>query len=173
MADYTNLNSDSLRKLTRIVERRDSLLEEIKKINAQIAAVIGGEPAEAPKASSAPAATGARPGRPAKGAKGPRKGAKVKAAKAPKAPKEPKPAKVKAPKAERKGRTGGLRDAVLSALRTAGAAGIGVQDIAKKIGAKPQNLHVWFSTTGRRSPEIVRVGPGRYALQGQHQQPQA
>jgi hypothetical protein len=39
-----------------------------------------------------------------------------------------------------------------------------VQDIAAKIGADYRSVHVWFSSTGKKNPQIVKVGRGRFSL---------
>jgi hypothetical protein len=57
-----------------------------------------------------------------------------------------------------------LKAQVIAALKEAGKAGSSVKDIAQKIKIKPQNLHVWFSTTGKKFKEIVKVAQGRYRL---------
>jgi len=63
---------------------------------------------------------------------------------------------------------GAVRAAVLQALRESGIQGISVTEMARTIGQKPENLHVWFSTTGKKVEEIEKVAPGRYRIrQGQ------
>jgi uncharacterized protein YjcR len=39
-----------------------------------------------------------------------------------------------------------------------------VKDIAEKLAAKPGNISVWFSTTGKKL--VTKVDPGRYAVKG-------
>jgi hypothetical protein len=39
-----------------------------------------------------------------------------------------------------------------------------VTDLSKKIGVKNANVHVWFSSTGKKLPEIKRVGKGHFKL---------
>ena len=62
-----------------------------------------------------------------------------------------------------RGRHGAIKDRVLAELQTVGAEGVKVTELAVKLGVKPQNLHVWFSSTGRKLG-IRKVGPARYAL---------
>ncbi|MEX1118893.1 MAG: hypothetical protein WEB60_08880 [Terrimicrobiaceae bacterium] len=52
----------------------------------------------------------------------------------------------------------------MAALNEAGASGVAVRDLAKKFKIKPQNIHVWFSSTGRKIAEIERLGEGRYRI---------
>lgn len=59
---------------------------------------------------------------------------------------------------------GAVRAAVMEALRQSGLQGISVTEMARAIGQKPENLHVWFSTTGKKVDSIEKVGPGRYRL---------
>jgi hypothetical protein len=40
-----------------------------------------------------------------------------------------------------------------------------VIDLSKKIGVKNANVHVWFSSTGSKLPEIKKVGKGHYKIQ--------
>ena len=74
----------------------------------------------------------------------------------------------KAPKAVKtkvaSGKRGAIKDAILGELEAAGKAGIAVKDIAPKLGLKNQNVHVWFSSTGKKLG-VKRIGPGRYSLQ--------
>lgn len=153
--DLTSLNPDVLRELLKLSEQKSSLVKQIEAIDSRIAALSGGK---------APAATGKKRGRPAK----------VKAEKAPNAPKAAKgkrgrPAKAAAAKAEKapkaaRGKRGALKNDILDLLAKAGSEGISVKDISTKLGVKNQNVHVWFSTTGKKMAEIAKVGEARYAL---------
>lgn len=66
----------------------------------------------------------------------------------------------------RKARKGGvkLKDSILKALAAAGAKGVKVGDLAKKLGVKPGNVFSWFYTTGKKNNAIKKVGEARYAL---------
>ena len=63
------------------------------------------------------------------------------------------------------GKRGAMKEIVLAALREAGEAGIMVKDLAVKIGAKPQNVHVWMHTTGKKNGLVKAVGKGVYRLE--------
>lgn len=77
---------------------------------------------------------------------------------------KPLPKRVGPPKqALVEGRYGRLKDAILAELQAAGAAGISVREVASKLGTKPVNLYVWFSSTGKKLG-IRKIGPGKYAL---------
>jgi hypothetical protein len=65
-----------------------------------------------------------------------------------------------APKSKR----GELKEAILEALSTAGAAGITVKDIADKIGAPYKNIYIWFATTGKKNSKIKKVAPATFKL---------
>ncbi|MGC1482078.1 MAG: hypothetical protein WA771_16385, partial [Chthoniobacterales bacterium] len=107
-------------------------------------------------------ATSSTPGRkrgPKPGAKrGPKPGAK-RGPKA-KAEKAAKPAKAQS------GKRGALKGQILGLLEKAGSEGMAVKDIAEKLGVKNQNVHVWFSTTGKKVDGLSKVGEARYALGG-------
>jgi predicted transcriptional regulator of viral defense system len=49
-------------------------------------------------------------------------------------------------------------------LRTAGDKGVAVKELSAKLGVKNQNVHVWFSSTGKKLGTIQRIGAGRYRL---------
>jgi len=60
-------------------------------------------------------------------------------------------------------RRGAVKDLVVSALKSAGEAGVSVQELAAKLGMRNQNLHVWFSSTGKKLG-VKKVRPGVYRL---------
>lgn len=72
--------------------------------------------------------------------------------------------KAKAPKRVAKGRfgRGRLKEQILALLETAGEAGLGVKEIADKLGVKAGNIYVWFSSTGKAL--TTKVSPGRFAV---------
>lgn len=82
----------------------------------------------------------------------------------------PKKAIKPTPSTKRK-RYGDLSNKIITALEAAGAQGVKISDLAKKIGVKNVNVHAWFSSTGKDRTE--RVGRGCYRLkQPQQQSPQ-
>ena len=141
----SSFTSASLKTLSKLVDKKDSLVAEIKKIESEIASVLTGKPAKPTKTS------GKRRGRPAK--KG-AAGKKVVTAK-------------KAPKAVKKrAARGSIGEKVLKALESAGDAGVKVTELAKTLNVKGTNLHVWFATTGKKNPAIKKAGKGHYKLVG-------
>jgi hypothetical protein len=139
--NITNISSNALKNLIKLTQRKEGLLNEIQKIESQLASLITGKPART---------TGKRRGRPAKAKKA---GRPAKAAKATKARSSAK----RAPR-------GQIKKKILAALKAAGDAGMKVTDLSKKIGVKNANVHVWFSSTGKKLPEIKRVGKGHFKL---------
>lgn len=61
---------------------------------------------------------------------------------------------------------GALKAAIIALLQGAGASGLTVKDIAAQLKVKPGNVHVWFSSTGKKIVEINKVGPGKHAWVG-------
>lgn len=139
--NITNISSNALKNLIKLTQRKEGLLNEIQKIESQLASLITGKPART---------TGKRRGRPAKAKKA---GRPAKAAKATKGRSSAK----RAPR-------GQIKKKILTALKAAGEAGMKVTDLSKKIGVKNANVHVWFSSTGKKLPEIKRVGKGHFKL---------
>ena len=54
-------------------------------------------------------------------------------------------------------RRGALKDSILAELQKAGGAGLAIKDLSAALGVKGQNLHVWFSSTGRKVKGITKV----------------
>jgi hypothetical protein len=168
--DFSKLNPDVLRELIKLSELKSALQKQLSALDARLASLASGKPVK-----KTATATGKRRGRPP-GKANAKKAPKVKAAKAPKAPK--KAPKAKAPKAPKSsGRRGALKSQILQLLSSAGPEGASVKDISSKLGVKNQNVHVWFSTTGKKLPEVAKVGEARYAYKAaaapSHSQPEA
>ncbi len=68
-----------------------------------------------------------------------------------------------APKAKT-GRRGHLKGQIVGLLEKAGYAGLAVKEISKTLGVKNQNVHVWFSTTGKKVEGITKLDGAKYAL---------
>ncbi len=135
--NLTNISSNALKNLIKLTKRKEGLVREIEKIEQQLASLITGK---------AVRSSGKRRGRPAK------KGATVKK-------------KAAARGAAKRAPRGAIKKKILAALKAAGDAGMKVTDLSKKIGVKNANVHVWFSSTGSKLPEIKKVGKGHYKLQ--------
>jgi len=136
----SSFTSTSLKSLSKLIDKKESLVAEIAKIEAAVASLLTGKPAKA---------TSKRPGRPAK------KGAVAK--KSVSAKNVPKAGKKRAAR-------GSIGTKVLKALEDAGDAGVKVTELAKSLKVKAGNLHVWFATTGKKNPKIKKVGKGHYKL---------
>ncbi len=61
---------------------------------------------------------------------------------------------------------GELRSRILELLQTAGNRGVRVQEVASLLTMKSVNIHSWFHTAQRRFPQIQKIGPSRYRLNG-------
>ena len=59
-----------------------------------------------------------------------------------------------------------MKDAIVAELKKAGTVGVTVKDLSAQLGVKNQNLHVWFSSTGKTIKGIAKVGPGRWKYNG-------
>jgi hypothetical protein len=173
--EIANLSAAQLRELIKHVERRDALVAELEKLEGLLQRGFAGKPAApkttrkrrkgARKKTKAPVKAAKAPAKaPAKAAKAPAKAAKA-PAKAAKAPaKAPDKGPAKAAKPAKRGKRGALKAKILRQLKAAGPEGALVRDIAAKLKANPQNIHVWFSSTGRNVPGLVRIAEGRYRL---------
>jgi hypothetical protein len=67
------------------------------------------------------------------------------------------------PKAKR-GKRGFLKESILAALASAGAAGIKVKELATTLGTKPVNVHSWFHSALKKDKSIVKIKGGHYRL---------
>lgn len=151
--NLSNISSSALKSLIKLTERKEDFVREIEKIEAQLSSLFGGK---------AVRPTGKRRGRPAKKSVG--RPAKAKKAGRPaKAKKAGRPSKKAGAPAKRAPR-GQIKKKIIAALKAAGDAGLKVTDLSKKIGVKNANVHVWFSSTGKKLPEIKRVGKAHFKL---------
>jgi hypothetical protein len=145
-----NLTTAKLEALAALVKKRESLQAELARIEGEIESAAGSS-VVVPSEDS-----------PAKVRK-----TRGKASNAKTAPVEKKLPKVKAPavKPAKKGKRGALKELILAELKTAGSKGVSVKDLSAKLGVKNQNVHVWFSTTGKTVSGLKKSGPGRWELQ--------
>jgi hypothetical protein len=159
----TNLTTANLEKLVALVKKRDQAQEEVVKIEAQIHALIGGSPA--PSVSVAPVKA-ARPVRRGRKATAPKVAPKAAVSVAVPARAAKTPAAKAPAKSKKTGRRGELKESILAALKAAGSGGLFVKDLAPKLGAKNQNLHVWFSTTGKSVKGLKKNAAGAWTFAG-------
>ena len=151
--EVSHITVPVLRRLLTLSEKKESLLNEIGSIDKEIVSITSGKPAAAaaPKAAATKAAA-------------PQTAAPKAAAPQAAAPKG-KPGR-KPGKTGKRGKRGALKEKILALLADAGEAGARVKDIAIKLGAKPQNIHVWFSSTGKKLANVKRVDSGHYKVVG-------
>lgn len=156
----SHLSIGSLEKLIVLVKKREALQAELAAIENQLVSALGTTPAPASKPKPA-----TRKARKTKG-KAPRgfKPAASPVATKPEA-KPTQPAKsAKTGKRGSRGRRGALKQSILAALKSAGPSGLSVKELSAKTGAKNQNLHVWFSTTGKSVSGLKKTKAGTWAL---------
>ncbi len=137
--DPKHFTSHSIRHLLTLTEKKEQFLKVIKEVEDEIAKALKG--AATAVAKAAEDITHSKPAKTKEERTLKSKGSKAKATKA-----------------------GGLKGRILALLEAAGDEGVRVKDIAQKLAAKPGNISVWFSTTGKKL--VTKVEPGRYAVKG-------
>lgn len=70
------------------------------------------------------------------------------------------------PSSGKRAKRGALKDQIMSALHSAGAAGVKVKELAEALGTKPVNIHSWFHSALKRTKEISKLTGGHYRLAG-------
>jgi hypothetical protein len=140
--DISLINSQSLLRLLALTEKKEELLTIVSKIDEAIIATLKGRVAIEVVEIASAHASGAPAPTPVAVSRAPAKPAKSKKAKARK--------------------SGGLKEKILALLESAGTEGLKVKEIADRLSAKPGNISVWFSTTGKKL--VTKVEPGRYAV---------
>ena len=133
--DISLITSQSLRSLLSLTEKKDELIKGLEEIHAEIARTLKGG-----AVSFIEVVTATKP-----------------------APVAPAKAARTAPKAKAR-RSGGLKARILALLDVAGSGGLRVKEIAEKLGVRPTNISVWFSTTGKKITS--KIESGRYAAKG-------
>ena len=144
-----NITSAELRQLISIVERKERVQEELREIESKLSTYVS--PESTTPSTRTPRRT--------------RKSRAVRASKQPLEVKAPK-SKVQQAESETGQRRGALKDSILAALQKADGAGIAIKDLSRTLGVKAQNLHVWFSSTGRKVKGVTKVSAGRWAYKG-------
>lgn len=174
--EIANLSANKLRDVIKQLERRDALLEQVKQIEGKLGEFLGSTGSKpAPKAKRKvtrrrrkSAKSGALKAASGRRSVAPKSLPSIEAPKAIRAAKSARPATAakaaKPAKAVKSGRRGALKSKILAELNAAGSAGVAVRDLAAKLKIKPQNVHVWFSSTGKNVPGLIRLGEGRYRL---------
>jgi hypothetical protein len=138
--DLSKITTSTLEALVKLTKKRDTIVKELRRIEAAI--------------------TGAYSGRKAEPSTGRRRRGRGRRRSLPAAPRAGKLSRAQTAG----GRRGALKARILAALRTAGDKGVAVKELSSKLGVKNQNVHVWFSSTGKKLGTIQRIGAGRYRL---------
>ena len=138
--DLSKITTSTLEALVKLTKKRDTIVKELRRIEAAITGAYSGRKSE-------PSTRRRRRGRGRPRAlPSPTRAVKVSRAQA------------------TGGRRGALKARILTALRAAGDKGVAVKELSSKLGVKNQNVHVWFSSTGKKLGTIQRIGAGRYRL---------
>ena len=138
--DLSKITTSTLEALVKLTKKRDTIVKELRRIEAAITGAYSGRKSE-------PSTRRRRRGRGRPRAlPSPTRAGKLSRAQA------------------AGGRRGALKARILAALRTAGDKGVAVKELSSKLGVKNQNVHVWFSSTGKKLGTIQRIGAGRYRL---------
>ena len=155
--ELNHLTPAALSELIRIAEEKQTLLAKIEKIDASMETLIKNNAVVAPAATPAklPRKIAAKSVKATAPAPVPAEASASAAPVAASAPKAPAPARAK---------RGALKEGILAALAEVGAEGLSVGELSTKLGVEAANIHVWFSTTGKKVSEITKVAAGRYAL---------
>ena len=138
--DLSKITTSTLEALVKLTKKRDTIVKELRRIEAAITGAYSGRKSE-PSTGRRRRGRGRRRSLPA--ATRARKLSGAQAA---------------------GGRRGALKARILAALRSAGDKGVAVKELSAKLGVKNQNVHVWFSSTGKKLGTIQRIGAGRYRL---------
>ena len=138
--DLSKITTSTLEALVKLTKKRDTIIKELRRIEAAI--------------------TGAYSGRKSEPSTGRRRRGRGRRRSLPPATRASKLSGAQAAG----GRRGALKASILTALRAAGDKGVAVKELSSKLGVKNQNVHVWFSSTGKKLGKIQRIGAGRYRL---------
>jgi hypothetical protein len=127
-----DLTSPDIKTIARLIERKESLTEQINEINRDLAGVGGPSPVDN--------------GGPRRAKRQPARGAR-------RAKKQVRKAAI---------RPGGRKEQIIEALKAAGKEGLHVKDIASQIGISKGSVNVWFYTAAKKISNIEQTGPGKF-----------
>jgi hypothetical protein len=140
------ITSSELKKLISIVKRKERLQEELAEIESKLSATLSAQPRSLRKTR--------RRGRVNSRSEFITPEPKVREEKTKSAPLS------RGLKAGQ--RSGSLKDLILVALKKAGPRGLSVSELAAALGTNSGSLHVWFSTIGKYTDGLTKLGPGRW-----------
>jgi hypothetical protein len=152
---------DVLKQLIQLEEKRAGLTQELASLENQLASLTRG--LMGGRTENGAVAVAAKRGRPAKAAPAAKAAKPAKAAPAPAKPASSPAAPARKAKGGRAQR-GALAENIVSALKSAGAKGMTVKDIADEVGSNYRNVAVWFVTTGKKNKSIKKIAPATYRL---------
>src|SRR3990167_3401051 len=133
--NFTKFNSNTLREMLNLSERKETLIAELKKIEEELLSHLG----LFSKANTQPAQINSKQAS---------KKTSLKASKS-----SLKPSKKNGLKSSKGQKKPSMRKTILAALAEAGSPGITVLDLAKKIKAKNSTVHTWFSSNLKKFSE--------------------
>ena len=148
--NLANLTSSDLAKISKLLKKKESLLERVAKVDAKLSAFEGGTPSATAvvKKRGMSAAGRARIAAAQKA-----RWAKLKKGK--KTEKAEKPARTR--------KASPVTEKLMAAMKDAGAKGTSVPDVSAKTGIKAVNIRAWIQTTGKKLG-VEKLSRGVYAV---------
>lgn len=140
--NLSTLTSSDLKYISGLLERKESLLEQIQEIEAELASYEA-----SPK-------RGTRSGRSSGGNSVSNSQETLVEEKA------------ESVISGGRARRGQLKETILTILKDAGRDGISIQDISAKAGVKALNVSAWLAATGKKLGTIEKAERGIYRLKG-------
>ena len=137
--DLTNIHISTLHKMLKLSERKEELLKDLKELEEQIFSHLPHRPNLIPSKLQIPK--------------------KQTHTTSQKSSQTPEPAG-----SSKRASRGSMKTMILEVLQQSGPAGIKVPEIARQIGVKNANVHVWLSNTGKKLAEIERIGAGLFRI---------
>lgn len=134
--DLTNIHISTLHKMLKLSERKEELLKDLKELEEKIASHFSPHSNLIPSKLQVPKKQSSQ-----------------------KISQTPTPATT-----SKRALRGTMKTMILEVLQQAGPSGIKVPEIARQIGVKNANVHVWLSNTGKKLAEIERIGAGLFRI---------
>ncbi len=76
------------------------------------------------------------------------------------------PLKIKRVKVASGNRRGQVKDAFIAMLQQAGRKGVTLKEVCQELGKNQSSINSWLHSTGKKIPQIKRIGRGQYAWVG-------
>ncbi len=143
--NLTTLTSSDIKHISALLERKESLLEQVQKIDAELAS-FQSNTKRGSRASrfSVPFTASTFPSTPS--------------------PSIDDLGESDTVGSDGRARRGQLKEVILSLLKDAGRDGISIKEIAAKAGVKSLNVSAWMAATGKKLGTIEKTGRGVYRL---------